>query len=99
MSALLMRCLLCGTRLFKPRSSLWKNVGAQPQSERLLSSLSIYKQFHKPGLTLFLFLIFYCISFTDSGENDSTDGYVVTPNTAQLLAKHLQETGGNVSAF
>ncbi len=32
-----------------------------------------------------------------SGENHTTDGYVVTPNTAQLLATHLQETGGKVT--
>jgi glutaminyl-tRNA synthetase len=30
------------------------------------------------------------------GENDKTEGYVVTSQTKELLAKHLQETGGKV---
>ncbi|KAG9510490.1 putative glutamine--tRNA ligase, partial [Fragariocoptes setiger] len=34
--------------------------------------------------------------FHKPGENYKTDGYVVTPNTEALLAKHLQETGGQV---
>lgn len=34
--------------------------------------------------------------FHKPGENHKTDGYVVTPNTEALLAKHLKETGGQV---
>uniref|UniRef100_A0A0N5C354 Probable glutamine--tRNA ligase n=1 Tax=Strongyloides papillosus TaxID=174720 RepID=A0A0N5C354_STREA len=34
--------------------------------------------------------------FHKPGENYSTDGYVVTPNTMNLLKKHLKETGGIV---
>lgn len=34
--------------------------------------------------------------FHKPGENFTTDGYVVTPNTKKLLAKHLEETGGQV---
>lgn len=34
--------------------------------------------------------------FHKPGENFKTDGYVTTPNTDKLLAKHLQETGGQV---
>uniref|UniRef100_A0A0A9YX86 glutamine--tRNA ligase n=2 Tax=Lygus hesperus TaxID=30085 RepID=A0A0A9YX86_LYGHE len=30
------------------------------------------------------------------GENFTTDGYVVTPNTKKLIEKHLAETGGKV---
>lgn len=30
------------------------------------------------------------------GENHLSEGYVVTPRTAELLEKHLQETGGKV---
>ena len=30
------------------------------------------------------------------GENSTTDGYVVTEWTAQLIADHLQVTGGKV---
>lgn len=30
------------------------------------------------------------------GENYKTEGYVVTPNTMELLKKHLEETGGQV---
>lgn len=34
--------------------------------------------------------------FHKPGQNYTTDGYVRTPNTDALLAKHLQETGGQV---
>ncbi|CEF63981.1 Probable glutamine--tRNA ligase [Strongyloides ratti] len=34
--------------------------------------------------------------FHKPGENYTTDGYVVTPNTMNLLKKHLKETGGIV---
>lgn len=34
--------------------------------------------------------------FHKPGENYKTDGYVKTPNTVKILAKHLQETGGQV---
>lgn len=34
--------------------------------------------------------------FHKPGENYTTDGYVKTPNTDTLLAKHLEETGGQV---
>lgn len=34
--------------------------------------------------------------FHKPGENYTTDGYVKTPNTEVLLAKHLKETGGMV---
>ena len=34
--------------------------------------------------------------FHKPGENYTTDGYVRTPNTDALLAKHLEETGGQV---
>lgn len=30
------------------------------------------------------------------GENYKTEGYVVTPNTMEMLKKHLEETGGQV---
>ena len=30
------------------------------------------------------------------GENHLSEGYVVTPRTAEPLEKHLQETGGKV---
>ena len=30
------------------------------------------------------------------GENYKTDGYVLTENTMNLLAKHVKEVGGNV---
>ena len=31
-----------------------------------------------------------------TGENYKTEGYVVTPNTMDILRKHLEETGGRV---
>lgn len=34
--------------------------------------------------------------FHKPGENYKTDGYVTTPNTHKLLAKHLEETNGQV---
>lgn len=34
--------------------------------------------------------------FHKPGENHKTDGYVTTSNTEALLAKHVQETGGQV---
>ncbi|KTG04391.1 hypothetical protein cypCar_00023333 [Cyprinus carpio] len=33
----------------------------------------------------------------ENGENYKTEGYVVTPNTMNLLKKHLEETGGQVN--
>lgn len=30
------------------------------------------------------------------GENYKTEGYVVTPNTMNLLKKHMEEIGGQV---
>lgn len=36
------------------------------------------------------------LQFHKPGENYKTDGYMVTPNTMKLLAKHLKETGGRV---
>ncbi|KAI8772081.1 glutamine--tRNA ligase [Biomphalaria glabrata] len=36
------------------------------------------------------------LKFHKPGENYKTDGYVITPNTMELLKKHLQETGGKV---
>lgn len=36
------------------------------------------------------------VDFHKPGENFKTDGYVVTPNTEKLLAKHLKETNGKV---
>ena len=32
-----------------------------------------------------------------TGENDTTEGYIVTPRTKALLQQHLKETGGKVS--
>ena len=31
-----------------------------------------------------------------AGENYKTEGYVVTPNTMDLLTKHMEITGGQV---
>ena len=31
-----------------------------------------------------------------AGENYKTEGYVVTPNTMDLLKKHMEITGGQV---
>ncbi|XP_012939846.1 glutamine--tRNA ligase [Aplysia californica] len=36
------------------------------------------------------------LKFHKTGENYKTDGYVITPETMDLLNKHLQETGGKV---
>ncbi|KAK2721548.1 probable glutamine--tRNA ligase [Artemia franciscana] len=36
------------------------------------------------------------VKFHKPGENDHTDGYIPTPNTKNLLKKHLEETGGQV---
>lgn len=36
------------------------------------------------------------VHFHKPGENYKTDGYIVTPNTHQLLQKHLKATGGKV---
>ena len=36
------------------------------------------------------------VHFHKVGENYKTDGYVVTPKTAELLAEHLKITGGKV---
>lgn len=36
------------------------------------------------------------IHFHKPGENYKTEGYVVTPNTHQLLKEHLRITGGKV---
>lgn len=33
------------------------------------------------------------------GENYKTEGYVVTPNTMNLLKQHLEITGGQVCVF
>jgi hypothetical protein len=38
------------------------------------------------------------VKFHKPGENYKTDGYVVTPKTMQLLQKHLQRTGGQVTS-
>jgi glutaminyl-tRNA synthetase len=32
------------------------------------------------------------------GENSKTDGYVITPNTAELLKKHVEAVGGKVGS-
>lgn len=36
------------------------------------------------------------LDFHKPGENNSTDGYVVTQNTKRLLQEHLKITGGKV---
>ncbi|XP_013387414.1 glutamine--tRNA ligase [Lingula anatina] len=36
------------------------------------------------------------VKFHKPGENYKTDGYVITPNTMNLMKKHLEETGGQV---
>ena len=36
------------------------------------------------------------LNFHKPGENYKTDGYVITPNTMDLLKQHLKETGGKV---
>ncbi|XP_015913119.4 glutamine--tRNA ligase [Parasteatoda tepidariorum] len=36
------------------------------------------------------------LSFHKPGENYKTDGFVITPNTMELLKKHLEETKGQV---
>ncbi|XP_034251658.1 probable glutamine--tRNA ligase [Thrips palmi] len=36
------------------------------------------------------------VNFHKPGENFKSDGYVITPNTMELLQKHLKETGGKV---
>ncbi|XP_050535028.1 probable glutamine--tRNA ligase [Daktulosphaira vitifoliae] len=36
------------------------------------------------------------VDFHKPGENFKTNGYVITPNTEKLLAKHLKETHGKV---
>ncbi|XP_055939600.1 probable glutamine--tRNA ligase [Argiope bruennichi] len=36
------------------------------------------------------------LNFHKPGENYKTDGYVITPNTMNLLKKHLEETKGQV---
>lgn len=39
------------------------------------------------------------LTFNFTGENYKTEGYVVTPNTMNLLKKHLEFTGGQVQTF
>lgn len=34
-----------------------------------------------------------------TGKNYETDGYVVTPDTMNLLKEHLERTGGKVGAW
>jgi hypothetical protein len=38
------------------------------------------------------------VNFHKPGENYKTDGYVVTPNTMQLLQEHLKLTRGQVTS-
>lgn len=38
------------------------------------------------------------VNFHKPGENFKSDGYVITPNTMELLQQHLKHTGGKVSA-
>lgn len=37
------------------------------------------------------------VQFHAPGQNQKTDGYVITENTARLLLEHLKTTGGQVS--
>lgn len=39
------------------------------------------------------------VFFLSPGENFKTEGYVVTPKTMEMLKKHLEETGGQVSIY
>ena len=46
---------------------------------------------------LFVFTLFcWEFLFLSSGENYKTDGFVITPNTMNLLKNHLLEIGGKV---
>ncbi|XP_048738794.2 glutamine--tRNA ligase-like [Ostrea edulis] len=44
----------------------------------------------------FMEIMGQAMKFHKTGENYKTDGYVITPNTMNLLKKHLQEIGGKV---
>ncbi|XP_064383037.1 glutamine--tRNA ligase-like [Halichondria panicea] len=100
MSAL-MRCLFCGARL----ASVRKSSAASLSAARLLSAPSSrWSQWKSGGGAVdavnqprrWTSSASFSSRFHMPGENHTTDGYVVTPNTAQLLATHLQETGGKV---
>uniref|UniRef100_A0A3B4AG01 Glutamine--tRNA ligase n=1 Tax=Periophthalmus magnuspinnatus TaxID=409849 RepID=A0A3B4AG01_9GOBI len=45
---------------------------------------------------VYLFFLLLEILFFSTGENYTTEGYVVTPNTMALLKKHLEYTGGQI---
>jgi glutaminyl-tRNA synthetase len=36
------------------------------------------------------------VHFHAPGQNHTTDGYIVTPNTERILREHLARTGGQV---
>ncbi|KAL5013471.1 hypothetical protein ScPMuIL_007741 [Solemya velum] len=44
----------------------------------------------------FMDLMGDAVRFHKPGENYKTDGYVITPNTMNLMKKHVAETGGKV---
>uniref|UniRef100_A0A8C1UBS2 Glutamine--tRNA ligase n=1 Tax=Cyprinus carpio TaxID=7962 RepID=A0A8C1UBS2_CYPCA len=54
------------------------------------------KAAEKDGKSLMEQLRGEALKFHKPGENYKTEGYVVTPNTMNLLKKHLEETGGQV---
>lgn len=47
-------------------------------------------------LTAFMELAGHSLRFHKPGKNYETDGYVVTPDTMNLLKEHLERTGGKV---
>ncbi|XP_068599707.1 glutamine--tRNA ligase-like [Brachionichthys hirsutus] len=48
------------------------------------------------GMSLMEQLRGEALKFHKPGENYTTEGYVVTPNTMSLLKKHMEETGGQI---
>ncbi|KAK6175326.1 hypothetical protein SNE40_013814 [Patella caerulea] len=44
----------------------------------------------------FMDLMGDAVKFHKTGENYKTDGYVITPNTMDILKEHLKKTGGKV---
>lgn len=67
-----------------------KGAGAAAASSSASSSAAPAAEEHVS------FLQGAALSFHKPGHNDETKGYITTPKTKELLAKHLKETGGKV---
>lgn len=88
---------LLGSKTEQDLAKPVKEIKKVPKKEEAKNDVDTGHQFELEEITKnFLEFMKSKSHFHKPGENYVTDGYVVTPNTKELLKKHLEITGGKV---